>query len=1014
MSDLYHHNALPPGSTVDEYRLIEVLGEGGFGIVYRGEGRYLGDQVAIKEYLPRHLATRTEGTTVAPTSSDSEEAYSWGLKKFQEEARILWNLAQPERHPNIVAVRRFFEANGTTYMVMDFEEARPLSDLLKGNATLPQKRLEAALFSLLSGLKRVHEAGVWHRDNKPANILIRADGSPVLLDFGAARQTLDKQTRSVVAAITPPYAAFEQYAARGNDGPWTDIYALGVTLYRCITGELPPEAAERADEDTLVPLSERELPNYSRDFLAAVDKALAVRAKDRPQSVEDWQAQFGALETAAADVQDSGGDTTVLRAAPPAVPAADEVSASRPSATLGGERERISESRQAEGSSNKRLALIGALIALVVAGGVGASLVDLDTLLGDPDADAWRTAQQAGDAPALSEYIENFPDGAYLAEARTLLAKIEQDERAAEAARAEAERAAAENRAKNEAEAARRQADEAAWAQAQAEDSIASYTSYLSQRPDGAYAGQARTRRDERQREQEAWDEASDINSLAAYRAYLTSFPDGARNAEAQQRIAQLEAQEKARSAAAAKAAAEAQEKSVREAEARRRTELEAARARERQSWATAESSNSVDGYRAYLEDYGDSANAATARDRIVDLEQQARAAAAQAEADAWAQAERTNTLAAYRSYLERFPEGAEADTAQARIAELLTPVVTETAGRYAALRNVNIRSEPSREGAILGSLKTGNEVQVTARVAVAGETWLRIERGGREAFVYGSLLREMPREEIIAWNELRNLLDETFGDPVPPAEKVLAISRFVESYPDSHHVSEAEAEREIFRQEAERLEALAVAQSQAAEQDWEKTDGSEDPEAYRSYLKEHPLSAFASRAKEALDRLLAGAAAEKAAKEREEAERREAAFRAEQARRDEEAKRQAAEAARADATQTSALAFPEASISRDEMQAFFEDNEYVLRDIITDYNRRNRIHVRGAAADPRATKIFSLAVRSALPPSVGDGRYADVNFAVKDGRNEIFRPFRFGILWNDGEPEVVSHSRLK
>ena len=106
----------------------------------------------------------------------------------------------------------------------------------------------------------------------------------------------------------------------------------------------------------------------------------------------------------------------------------------------------------------------------------------------------------------------------------------------------------------------------------------------------------------------------------------------------------------------------------------------------------------------------------------------------------------------------------------------------------------------------------------------------------------------------------------------------------------------------------------------------------------------------------------------------------------------------------RAAAGQTSALAFPKPSISRDEMQAFFEDKEYILRQIITEYNRKNRIHVRGAAADPRATKIFSVSVRSALPPSVGDGRYADVNFAVKDGRNEVFRPFRFGILWNDGE----------
>lgn len=1019
MSDLYHHNALPPGSTVDEYRLIEVLGEGGFGIVYRGEGRYLGDQVAIKEYLPRHLATRTEGTTVAPTSSDSEEAYSWGLKKFQEEARILWKLAQPERHPNIVAVRRFFEANGTTYMVMDFEEARPLSDLLKGNATLPQKRLEAALFSLLSGLKRVHEAGVWHRDIKPANILIRADGSPVLLDFGAARQTLDKQTRSVVAAITPPYAAFEQYAARGNDGPWTDIYALGVTLYRCVTGELPPEAAERADEDNLVLLAERDLPGYSQEFLSAIDSALAVRAKDRPQSVDDWRALFNPSESASADLLDSGGDTTVLRTAPPLDAVPDEPDVDRSPSALVGERERISESRQGDSASNKRLAVFGAVIAALVIAGVAASVTDLDALFGESETEAWNQAQQAGSAASIFDFIERFPDGAHIAEARGLLAKIEQEKRAAEAARAEEQRVAAADRVREEAAVARREADENAWNRAQAADSIEGYSAYLSQQSDGVFATQASNRIDVLKREQQAWEQASSADTLKAYQDFLAAFPDAAQAEGAQRRIAELEAQAKAQAEAETKAASEAQAKAAREAEERRRSEREAALAQERESWASAERTDSIEGYQDYLSEFGDGANAAAARDKIAALEQQARANAEQAEADAWQQAEQANNATAYRSYIENHPDGRQVKEAEKRIADLLTPVVTETAGRYAARRNVNIRSKPSREGAILGSLKTGNEVDVTARVAVAGETWLRIDRGGREAFVYGSLLREMPREEIIAWNELRILLDESFGDPVSPKEKVVAISRFVEAFPDSHRVAEAEAEAQVYQEEAAQIEARAQAEAQAAKQDWEKVDGSEDPEAYQDYLEKHPVSEFASQAKAVLDNLLAAVSAERAAKA--EAERREAARKEEEAKRAEEARqrelaeREAAAAAQnQNGAQTSATAFPEPSISRDEMQDYFEDNEFVLRQIITEYNRKNRIHVRGAAADPRATKIFSLSVRSALPPSVGDGRYADVNFAVKDGRNEIFRPFRFGILWNDGEPEVISHSRLK
>ncbi|WP_282609376.1 serine/threonine protein kinase [Pelagibius sp. Alg239-R121] len=992
MNELYHHNALPPDSTVDEYRLIEVLGEGGFGIVYRGEGRYLGDQVAIKEYLPRHLATRTEGTTVAPTSSDSEEAYSWGLKKFQEEARILWNLAQPERHPNIVAVRRFFEANGTTYMVMDFEEARPLSDLLKGNATLPQKRLEAALFSLLNGLKRVHEAGVWHRDIKPANILIRADGSPVLLDFGAARQTLDTQTRSVVAAITPPYAAFEQYAARGNDGPWTDIYALGVTLYRCITGKLPPDAAERADEDSLTPLSEQDLPGYTPTFLAAVDRALEIRAKNRPQSVDEWRSHFDGLSEAAADAQDSGGDTTVLRAFTPPADAPEPASAERVSAPLLGESERLAGSGRGEGSSNQKLVLFGVAIAIVLAGVIGATLIDRDSLFGDPEGDAWQEAQQAGDAASVSDFIRRYPDGDYTLEANALLAKIKQEAAAKAATEAAAQ---AEN------------ADEAAWAQAQAGNTSAAYTAYLTSQPNGKFTAEARSRRDVLEREQQAWNQAERSKNLAGYQSYLQAFPAGAHQREAQNRVADLkeqaaaqaqaQSQAEARQRAAEAAAAKAAELAKAEAktEALRQQQLAAKQAREQLSWAAAEASDSISAYQAYLNDYSDGANATAARERIAALQTQAElrskeAAEAEAEAktqadkQAWASASARNSVDAYRAYMQDYPSGQYSDDAQQRLNALLTPVVTKTTGRYAVRRNANVRSQPSRDGIILGSLRTGNEVRVMARVSVAGETWFQIERGGDEAFVFGSLLREMPREEIIAWNELRIVVDETFGDPVSPGEKAAAITSFLDSYPDSHHAAEAKAERETYREEQVQLDRQRLTQAAAEE---------------------------AARAKAAAELAEAQRLAE-AQKLAESEKLEEARKTAEAARLQKETQDKAQQQAAND--QTALTAFPEPSISRDDMQAFFEDKEYVLRQIITDYNRENRIHIRGAAADPRAVRIFSLSVRSALPPSVGDGRYADVNFAIKDGRNEVFRPFRFGILWNDGEPEIISHSRLK
>ncbi len=996
MSDTYHHNALSPGATVDEYRLIEVLGEGGFGIVYRGEGRYLGDQVAIKEYLPRHLATRTAGTTVAPTSSDSEEAYAWGLKKFQEEARILWNLAQPNRHPNIVAVRRFFEANGTTYMVMDFEEARPLSELLKGQATLPQKRLEAALFSLLSGLKRVHAAGVWHRDIKPANILIRDDGSPVLLDFGAARQTLDAQTRSIVAAITPPYAAFEQYAARGNDGPWTDIYALGVTLYRCITGKLPPDSAERLDDDTLTPLSEQDLPGYTPSFLAAVDKALAIRAADRPQSVDEWLAHFDRSDATAADALDSGGDTTVLRAFEPVTDATEQQVPETASTPLLAERERISESGQNESSSNRRLAFIGASIALVIAGAVGATLVDTTKLFGDPEREMWHEARDSRDVEIIADYIRNHPDGTFRLQAEALLARIRQEIATEEALQATAEA----DKLAQQALDAKTQADEAAWADAQSDDSAAAYNAYLVGQPQGNFVEDARSRLAELEQEQQRIAQAE-------------------AEAEADANAAELEReQEKARAEAEAAAKADAQ----------RATDQAAAQAQEQAGWEAAQSDDSIEAYQGYLAAFADGDNAADARQRIAALREQQiqeeEAAARLRDTQAWTDASKTDTLAAYGEYIRDFPSGEYSDEAQTRLDELLQPVVTEMDGRFVVRRNANMRSKPSLEGVVLGSLKTGNEVQVSARVQVGSDTWLQIERGDTEAFVYGTLLREIDKEEIVAWNELRILVDETFGEPVPPGDKVTAISAFLNRYPDSHRAAEAEQERDVFRRKQAELDTQQALEAEAEQRAWSQIEDSDDPASYREFLVSYPEGAYADRAQAALDRF-AAEEAERAARAAAEAEAQRLREARERAERERAEKAQAEEAARAqaqtanpqiaDAQQEAALsAFPAPSISREDMQAFFDDKEYVLRAIITDYNRENRIHVRGAAADPRATKIFSVEVGNPLPPSVGDGRYADVTFAVKDRRFEIFRPFRFGILWKNGEPEIISHSRLR
>ena len=280
-----HRNALPGGYRLENFRLESVLGHGGFGITYRALDEDLQQVVAIKEYLPREVAFRDRDSTVVPLSESDRETFEWGLERFLDEARTLARF----RHPNIVGVRRFIRANGTAGLVMDYCEGGALESVLVREGTLPPERLEAMLVPLLDALEVLHTAGVTHRDIKPGNIYLRDDGSPVLLDFGAARQALAQHSRSVTAMATPGYAAFEQYSTKGKQGPWTDIYGLGATLYRCVTGQRPPDASDRMLEDELVPTVEMASARYPKPLLQQIDAALKLRPEGRPQSILEWR-----------------------------------------------------------------------------------------------------------------------------------------------------------------------------------------------------------------------------------------------------------------------------------------------------------------------------------------------------------------------------------------------------------------------------------------------------------------------------------------------------------------------------------------------------------------------------------------------------------------------------------------------------------------------------------------------------------------------------------------------------
>jgi len=287
-------NALPANYRLDEYVIQSVLGHGGFGITYLARDTRLGALVAIKEYFPQAYAVRERTLTIRPnTRGDTGDAenYRWGLQEFLKEARALAQF----KHANIVRVLRFLEANGTAYMVMEYEEGESLSDhLAHHGGFLSEPVLLNIFLPVLTGLQAVHDAGLLHLDIKPDNIYLRRSGPPMLIDFGAARQRSGSD-RSEKVALTPGYAALEQYPGNGDLGPWSDVYSIGATLYRCITGKEPVDSRERdlglkkLHIDPLVPATRFERPRYSPHIRECVDQATALNAEKRPRSAFAFQ-----------------------------------------------------------------------------------------------------------------------------------------------------------------------------------------------------------------------------------------------------------------------------------------------------------------------------------------------------------------------------------------------------------------------------------------------------------------------------------------------------------------------------------------------------------------------------------------------------------------------------------------------------------------------------------------------------------------------------------------------------
>lgn len=283
--------ALPQGEMLSDYRIEGVLGQGGFGITYLATDTMLNRRVAVKEFYPRLFAVRDSTLTIRPSGNQEDrDTFKWGLERFLDEAQVLARFDEP----NIIGIRRFFKANGTAYLVMDYCDGEPLDEVIKRKGPLSPSQIDEILYPLMDGLEKIHEANFLHRDIKPANIFIRGDGSPVLLDFGAARQEIGSHSRSITNLATDGYAPFEQYSERGKQGPYTDIYGLCATLYRAVTGEKAPSATDRMLDDSLIPASKKVYGKYSSNVLNAIDRGMAVRPNDRPQNIAELRKILGA------------------------------------------------------------------------------------------------------------------------------------------------------------------------------------------------------------------------------------------------------------------------------------------------------------------------------------------------------------------------------------------------------------------------------------------------------------------------------------------------------------------------------------------------------------------------------------------------------------------------------------------------------------------------------------------------------------------------------------------------
>lgn len=499
-----------PGSRIDSYEILETLGQGAFGVTYRVRDTTLDLQFALKEYFPKGLARRQDNGSVIAADGEGE-TFKHGLKRFVSEGRTLARLD----HPNLARVLRHFEGQGTAWLLMPYYEGRTLHELLVRDGTFNPEELAALLKPLLQALSYLEQREVVHGDIKPSNIMISSTGSPVLLDFGAARVLGAAAEDESGSAGSEGFAAPEQYRKTSDIGPATDIYGLAATLYRLLTGQIPVPSVKREDalragrSDPLPALQgQKGLEAFDKRFLRAVDQGLSLKPAERPVDATAWSRVFGDLQ---------------------------------PAAAKGAQQIKDSVGQAARGDRSERVVLpqilAGIIVTILLAAAVWVFMDDRDVVEDTPqssqpsslpdtslaeDDSSWEQAVRTDSAAGFRAYLEAFPNGRHRAAAREQLAAFDQQR----------------------------------WERLQGSSELADFEDYLEDFPDGRYVVEAQARVDVLRTAQEsearaqaerdardsaAFSEALSAGTVEALDQYLADFPGGLHVAEAIERKADFE-----------------------------------------------------------------------------------------------------------------------------------------------------------------------------------------------------------------------------------------------------------------------------------------------------------------------------------------------------------------------------------------------------------------------------------------------------------------------------------------